>query len=150
MLLHLRTWLQGDLFPVSLSFLIMLFSFFHILALCLLANATPLSNTKSAVDPESTSPSIASGEVVNPNPAQKATIIVGYPGIGKSYVTIHAKEFTKLKVYDEPGYSKETMEEYKQNLLKLALENIIILSSAHLEVCDSRLLRTYETNDFGA
>jgi len=73
-------------------------------------------------------------EVMDGDP-QKAKIIVGFPGIGKSTLTRHAGKYSWLKVHrilDEPNYAKGKETEFLQSLLELAKESgSVLLLPAH-------------------
>jgi hypothetical protein len=63
---------------------------------------------------------------------QLAKIIVGFPGIGKSFVSKDTSgAYTWLNIHDEPGYAKGAEGSFFTELLVLAQKPGIILLPAH-------------------
>lgn len=66
---------------------------------------------------------------------QLAKIIVGFPGIGKSFVSQdESPQFSWLNIYDEPGYAKGAEDSFHSEVLRLAQQEAVLLLPAHRTV----------------
>jgi hypothetical protein len=66
---------------------------------------------------------------------QLAKIIVGFPGIGKSFVSQDkSPQFSWLHIYDEPGYEKGAEASFHSEVLRLAQHEAVLLLPAHRTV----------------
>ena len=74
--------------------------------------------------------------------AQQATIIVGFPGVGKSTIMKQADRYTPMEVFDEPNYAKGKEEKFFSELLNLSTQQVVLLLPAH------RLVSDPNTRDF--
>jgi len=67
-----------------------------------------------------------------PQPPQRAKIIVGFPGVGKSFVSREqSSQYSWLNIYDEPGYAKGDEKRFLAGVLKLAQEPGVLLLPSH-------------------
>lgn len=65
-------------------------------------------------------------------PQQLAKIIVGFPGIGKSFVSNDLSgQLSWLNIQDEPGYAKGAEDSFRAGLLVLAQQPGVLLLPAH-------------------
>lgn len=65
-------------------------------------------------------------------PVQRAKIIVGFPGIGKSYISKDTTgAYSWLNIHDEPGYAKGAEESFFTGVLLLAQQPGVLLLPAH-------------------
>lgn len=71
-------------------------------------------------------------QIASSQPIQRAKIIVGFPGIGKSYVSKDTTgAYTWLNIHDEPGYAKGAEDSFFDGVLLLAQEPGVLLLPAH-------------------
>lgn len=70
-----------------------------------------------------------------PRLQQRAKIIVGFPGIGKSFISKDpSNQFSWLNIHDEPGYAKGAEESFHEGVLVLAQQPGVLLLPAHRTV----------------
>jgi hypothetical protein len=62
---------------------------------------------------------------------QQATIIVGFPGVGKSTIMKQADRYTPMELFDEPNYAKGKEDKFLSELLKLSTQKVVLLLPAH-------------------